>query len=271
MLQCVGTCDGPNGYCSRLCCSQAIKTALRIKEVSPGTDVFILHRDMRTYGFYERNYSQAREKGVRFIRMVEGTRPDVSANNGRLKVSVVDDILRARLNIETELLVLSSGIVPGEGNKILAQKLKLPLTQDGFFLEAHLKLRPVDFATDGIFLCGLAHSPKTAEETIAQACATAARAATVLSKPHVQLEAAISQVIDANCDGCAFCLDPCPYQAITLVEYEKDGVVKKKVKTDPAKCRGCGVCQATCPKEGITVRNYSKDMLSAMVDAALAG
>jgi heterodisulfide reductase subunit A len=271
MLQCVGPCEGPNSYCSRICCSQAVKTALRIKERSPDTDVFILHRDMRTYGFYESQYTWAREKGVRFIRMVEGTKADVSSNNGRLKVSVVDDILRARLNIETDLLVLSSGIVPNEDNKILAQKLKVPLTQDGFFLEAHLKLRPVDFATDGIYLCGLAHSPKSAEETVAQACAAAARAATVLSKPRMQLEAAVSQVIEENCDGCAYCVDPCPYHAITLVEYEKDGATKKKVVTDPAKCRGCGVCQATCPKKGIIVRNYRLDMLSAMVEAALAG
>jgi heterodisulfide reductase subunit A len=271
MIQCVGSCDEPNGYCSRLCCSQAVKTSLRIKEKSPDTDVFILHRDMRTYGFYENYYSQAREKGVRFIRMEDGTRPEVIANNGHLKVSVLDDILRARLNIETDLLVLSSGIVPGDGNKSLAQILKLPLTQDGFFLEAHLKLRPVDFSTDGIFLCGLAHSPKSMGESIAQAGAAAARAATILSKPRMQLEAAISEVVEENCDGCAYCVDPCPYQAITLVEYEKDGVLKKKVVTDPAKCRGCGVCQATCPKQGIIVRNYRLDMLSAMVDAALAG
>ena len=271
MIQCVGQDGGPNAYCSRLCCNQAVKTALKIKEQNPGTDVFILHRDMRTYGFYERQYTLAREKGVRFIRMVDGTRPEVSSQNGKLKVSVMDDVLRARLNIESDLLVLSAGIVPDEGNQILAQQLKVPLTQDGFFLEAHLKLRPVEFATDGIYLCGLAHSPKTAEETIAQASAAASRAATILSKPRLQLEGAISQVIEENCDGCAYCVDPCPYQAITLVEYEKDGVLKKKVVTDPAKCRGCGVCQATCPKKGIIVRNYTLDILSAMVDAALAG
>jgi heterodisulfide reductase subunit A len=182
----------------------------------------------------------------------------------------MDDMLKARLHIETDLLVLSTGIVPGEGNKVLAQKLKLPLTQDGFFLEAHLKLRPVDFASEGIFLCGLAHSPKTADESIAQAMAAAARAATILSKRRMELQAAISQVVDENCDGCAYCVEPCPYKAISLIEYVKDGAVKKTVDADPAKCQGCGVCQATCPKQGIFIRNFKVDQLAAMVEAALA-
>jgi len=204
-------------------------------------------------------------------RLAEGGRPQVLPVNGRVKVSLLDDILKAKLSIEADLLVLSTGIVPGEGNKDIAQKLKVPLTQDGFFLEAHMKLRPVDFATDGIFLCGLAHSPKTASESIVQASAAAARAATVLSKPRIQLEAAISQVLDENCDGCAYCVEPCPYHAISLIEYAKDGATKKTVDADPAKCRGCGVCQATCPKRGILVRNFRPDQLSAMVEAALAG
>jgi heterodisulfide reductase subunit A len=226
---------------------------------------------MRTYGFYESSYRVAREKGVRFLRLAEGSKADVVPSNGKVKVSVLDDILRAKLNIEADPLVLSTGIVPGEGNKDLAQKLKVPLTQDDFFLEAHMKLRPVEFATDGIFLCGLAHGPKTAEESIAQACAAAARAATILSKPHIQLEAAISEVVDENCDGCAYCVEPCPYEAIALIEYMKDGAVKKTVDADPSKCQGCGVCQATCPKRGIFVRNFKLDQISAMVEAALAG
>jgi len=271
MLQCVGSCEQAHGYCSRLCCAQAVKNALRIKEKSPGTSVFVLHRDMRTYGFHEARYREAREKGVRFLRLAEGSGPQVLPVNGRLKVSLLDDILKVKLSIEADLLVLSTGIVPGEGNKDIAQKLKVPLTQDGFFLEAHMKLRPVDFATDGIFLCGLAHSPKTASESIVQASAAAARAATVLSKPRIHLEAAISQVLDENCDGCAYCVEPCPYHAISLIEYAKDGATKKTVDADPAKCRGCGVCQATCPKRGILVRNFRPDQLSAMVEAALAG
>jgi heterodisulfide reductase subunit A len=269
MLQCIGFCGEPNGYCSRLCCPQAVKTALEIRKQSPETSVFIVHKDIRTYGFHEARYREARENGVRFIRMAEDTEPEVVARNGRLEVSVLDEVLRAKLIIQADLLVLSTGVVAGEGNKELAQKLKVPLNQDGFFLEAHMKLRPVEFATEGIFLCGLAHSPKTAEESIAQARASAARAATILSKSSLQLEAAISDVVDENCDGCAYCVEPCPYQAITLIEYATDGTVKKTVDSDPAKCRGCGVCQATCPKKGILIRNFSLDQLSAMVEAAL--
>jgi heterodisulfide reductase subunit A len=271
MLQCVGSSGKPNGYCSRVCCNQAIKMSLKIKEKSANTQVFILHHDMRAYGFYEAVYRQAREKGVRFIRVAEGTEPQVVTSNGKLKVSVVDDILRAKLNIDTDLVVLSTGVVPAEDNAVLAQRLRLPLTQDGFFLEAHMKLRPVDFASDGIFLCGLAHSPKMAEESVAQACAAAARAATILSKPRIKLEAAVSEVLDENCDGCAYCVEPCPYGAITLIEYVTNGTVKKTVDSDPGKCRGCGVCQATCPKRGIQVRHFRPDQLSGMVEAALAG
>ncbi len=271
MLQCVGPCGKPQGYCSRVCCGQAIKTALRIKDRRPDCNVFIVHNDMRAYGFLERRYREARERGVRFIRMAEGTDAQLISSNGRVKLSVMDDLLKASLKIETELLVLSNGIVPDEGNKKLAQTLKLPLTQEGFFLEAHLKLRPVDFPSEGIYLCGLAHGPKTADESVAQAMAAAARAATVLAKSRLELPGAISEVIDENCDGCAYCVDPCPYKAISLIEYMKDGAVKKTVDADPAKCQGCGVCQATCPKKGIIVRNFKAEQISAMVEAAISG
>ncbi len=270
MVQCTGPYSKPDGYCSRICCGQAIKTALRIKEKKPDTNIFILNHDIRTYGFNEAYYRKARDKGVRFIRMVNDTWPEVRPVNGRVSVSVIDDMLKSKLHIDTDMLVLSTAIVPDENNRTLAQKLKLPLTQEGFFLEAHLKLRPVDFASEGIFLCGLAHSPKTADESIAQALAAAASAATILSKPRIELPAAISNVVDENCDGCAYCVDPCPYKAITLIEYMKDGEIKKTVDADPAKCQGCGVCQATCPKQGVFVRNFKVEQLAAMVEAALA-
>jgi heterodisulfide reductase subunit A len=267
MLQCTGR---ELGYCSRVCCGQALKNALLIRETRPDTSVFIVYRDMRTYGFMEQRYREARERGVRFIRLAGDDDPHVSSPNGRVRMSLNDDVLKTTINLEADLLVLSTAIAPRPDTAALAQKLKLPLTQDGFFLEAHLKLRPVDFASEGIFLCGLAHGPKTADESIAQAMAAAARAATILSKERVEIQAAISQVVDENCDGCAYCVDPCPYRAITLIEYMKDGDVKKVVDTDPAKCQGCGVCQATCPKKGIFVRNFRTDQLAAMVEAALA-
>jgi len=151
----------------------------------------------------------------------------------------------------------------------LAQMLKVPLNQDRFFLEAHLKLRPVDFATEGVFLCGLAHSPKGLHETIAQATAAASRAATILAKDSLVPESAISEVTDENCDGCAYCIEPCPYHALTLIEYVRGGQIKKTVETNEALCKGCGVCQATCPKDGILVRHYKLSQIAAAVEAAL--
>ncbi|MBG7617586.1 MAG: CoB--CoM heterodisulfide reductase iron-sulfur subunit A family protein, partial [Chloroflexi bacterium] len=160
MIQCVGSRDEEHPYCSRICCVQAIKNALKIKEQNPETSVFVLYRDIRAYSLNESEYTRARENGVRFLRFEDEEKPKVSAEGDSIKVSLRDPILDAKLNIKTDLLVLSAGIVPNEGNDELSKKLKLPLTEDKFFLEAHIKLRPVDFATDGIFLCGLAHSPK---------------------------------------------------------------------------------------------------------------
>ncbi len=269
MIQCTGSREESRVYCSRIYCSQGIKNALKIKEKSPDTNVFVLYRDLRAYGFIEADYRKARDKGVIFIRYEADEKPEVSPDNGRLKISVNDPILNAKININGDLLVLAAATIPRDGNKDLAQKLKLPLTEDDFFLEAHMKLRPVDFASEGIFLCGLAHSPKLIDESIALASAAAARASTILSKQQIELEAAISEVLDVNCDGCAYCIDPCPYDAITLIEYMKDGAVKKTVESNPAKCRGCGVCMATCPKLGIFVRNFRPEQISAMVNAAL--
>ena len=166
---------------------------------------------------------------------------------------------------------LAAAIVPGEGADKVGQLYKVPLNQDKFFLEAHMKLRPVDFATDGVFMCGLAHCPKSAEESIAQADAAAARAATILSKDEIEIDAVISEIVDENCDGCAYCIDPCPYGALTLIEYMSSGSIKKTVQRDGALCKGCGVCQATCPKKGVFIRSFRLEQLGAMVDAALMG
>ena len=269
MIQCVGSREKDRPYCSRVCCSQAVKNALKIKESNPQANVVILYRDVRTYGFREADYRRAREKGVIFLRYTEETKPRLEGRNGTLDVTLREPILGKELTIPAGLVVLSPAIVPDEGNKDLAQMLKVPLTQDGFFLEAHMKLRPVDFATDGIFVCGLAHSPKSLEEAIAQASAAAARACTILSKDEIELEATLSQVIDENCDGCAYCIDPCPYKAITLLDYVSDGSIKKTVEVDESACKGCGVCQATCPKKGIFVRGFKLEQIAAQVAAAL--
>jgi heterodisulfide reductase subunit A len=269
MIQCVGSRDETRPYCSRVCCSEAIKNAIIIKDKHPETNVYILYRDVRTYGLLEQYYTQARKKGVRFIRYEEDKKPEVSASNGSFKVSCVDPVLNAPITIESDLVVLAAAIEPGPTLSEVGKLYKLSLNQDKFFLEAHMKLRPVDFATDGVFMCGLAHCPKSVEESIAQANAAAARASTILSKEEIELEATISEVVDENCDGCAYCIDPCPYNALTLIEYMYKGGIKKTVERDAALCKGCGVCQATCPKKGIFIRSFKLEQISAMVEAAL--
>jgi heterodisulfide reductase subunit A len=269
MIQCVGSRDGEHPYCSRVCCAEAIKNALRIKMFSPETHVYVLYRDIRTYGFRETYYTQARQKGVIFVRYEEESKPEVSGNGAGLHVSVLDPTLGMRMKIAADLVVLSAGIHPHESNRQIAQFLKVPINSEGFFLEAHMKLRPVDFMTGGVFLCGLAHSPKTIEESILQAQAAAARAASVLAQDTLEMEANISEVIDEACDGCAYCVDTCPFKAITLLEYMWQGSVKKVVETNEATCKGCGCCQATCPKKGVLIRGFTLDQIGAQIRAAL--
>ncbi len=269
MIQCVGSRDEERPYCSRICCRQAVKNAIRLKKKKPSAAVFVLYRDIRTYGFSEEHYKKAREMGVIFLRYEADRKPTVDASGGRLVVTTRDPILDADVGIEADLVALSAAVVPRPDAKELAQHLKVPLNANGFFLEAHLKLRPVDFATDGIYLCGLAHSPKTAPESISQAAGAAGRACTILSRDRIELDAALSRPIDELCDGCAYCIDPCPYKAIKLVEYKWQGDVKKTVEVDEAKCKGCGVCMATCPKKAIMVRHYKLEQIAAMVEAAL--
>ncbi len=269
MIQCVGSRDKERPYCSRVCCTEAVKNALKIKQQNPNANVYVLYRDIRTYGFRESYYSKAREQGVVFLRYEEDRKPEVKKNDGRLDVTVYSPLLERDIRIEADLVVLSAGIVPDHGNQEIAQLLKTPRNQDGFFLEAHMKLRPVDFATDGVFVCGLAHAAKSIEESIIQAQAAAARASAILSKDYVELEGTISSVVDENCDGCAYCVDPCPYKALTLIEYIRAGSFKKTIEVNESLCKGCGTCQATCPKGGIVVRGFKPEQLAAQVAAAL--
>jgi heterodisulfide reductase subunit A len=269
MIQCVGSRDDERPYCSRICCSESVKNALKIKELSPETNVYVMFRDVRTYGFRESYYTKARQQNVVFMRYDENKKPEVSKNGNGLQVEIFDQTLEMPIEIAADLVVLSTGIVADKGNEEIGKFLKVPLNKEGFFLEAHMKLRPVDFATDGVYLCGLAHSAKATEESIIQAQAAASRAATVLSQDSIELEANISQVIDESCDGCAYCVEPCPYQAITLIEYMREGAVKKTVDVDETACKGCGCCMATCPKKGIFVRGFKLEQIGAQVNAAL--
>lgn len=270
-IQCVGSRIPERPYCSRLCCGQAIKNALKLKELNPKADIYILYRDVRAYGLIENYYREARLKGITFIRYDLESKPDVKSNGQKILISVMDKALGRMIEINTDLLILAPAILPSSDNKRISELYKVATNEDGFFLEAHMKLRPVDFATDGVFLCGLAHYPKPIDETIAQAQAAAARAATILSKPAIELEAATSVVVDDICDGCAFCVDTCPFNALKLIEYMRDGGVKKIVEANESLCKGCGSCQATCPKRGIYIKHFRLDQLECMIESALVG
>jgi heterodisulfide reductase subunit A len=269
MIQCVGSRDENYKWCSRLCCNVAVKNALKLKEQHPESKIYVLYKDIRTYGFKEDFYKKAQEQGVLFINYDDDAKPQVAANGGKLKVTFKDPTSGEDVEIPSDYVVLSAGTHPNEDNEELQKMLKVTLNKYKFFLEAHMKLRPVDFATEGVFLAGLAHGPKGIDESISQAYGAVARAATVLAKDKMEIDPTISFVIDENCDGCAYCVDPCPYQAITLIEYMKNGSVKKTVQVNEAACKGCGVCMATCPKKGIVVKGFRLDQLTAMVDAAL--
>jgi len=265
MIQCVGSRNEERPNCSRICCAQAVKNALKIKELSPETDVFVLYKDIRTYAFTEDHYRQAASKGVLFIRYDDKNKPRFTQENGKLNILVWEPVVKAWVPVEPDLLVLSVATIPNPDNERIAKMLKVPLTKDGFFLEAHMKLRPVDFATEGVFLCGLAHSPKFIEESISQACAAAARAATILSKKALEVEGAIANVDEDLCSGCRICESVCEYSALEM--REKEGKLRAHVLE--ALCKGCGVCGSSCPTGSISMLHFTDDQILAQVRAAL--
>jgi heterodisulfide reductase subunit A len=265
MIQCVGSRNEERPNCSRICCAQAVKNALKIKELSPETDVYVLYKDVRTYGFKEDYYRDAASKGVLFIRYDDGIKPEVSQENGRLQTSFFEPVFNEWIKIEPDLVVLSVATIPNPDNKRIAEMLKVPLTHEGFFLEAHMKLRPVDFATDGVFLCGMAHSPKFIDESIAQACASAARAATVLSKKALEMEGSIANVNEDLCGGCRICEALCEYGAIEM----KENSGKLRSHIIEALCKGCGVCGSACPTGAINMGHFTDKQILAQIRAAL--
>jgi heterodisulfide reductase subunit A len=223
---------------------------------------------MRTYGKREDLYKKARDAGISFIRYALDDLPRVEDAEGKIRITVKDQVLQGPVEIVADILALASAIVPHD-NTPLAQLYKVALNAEGFFSQAHVKMRPVDCATYGLYLAGLCQYPKPFEDCIAQGLATASRASTILSRDKLQLESILSKPVDENCDGCAFCIEPCPYNAITLLEYMKEGDVKKTVEVNEVLCQGCGSCMATCPKQGINVAGFSMDQLGAQVEAAL--
>ncbi len=269
-IQCVGSREGDDMYCSKVCCTHSVQTAIELKKEDPKRNIFILYRDMRTYGQREALYRQARKMGVVFINYELHGKPEVEDNGQTIGVKVWDHVLHRPLKIEADMVILASAIRPKDNARDLAKIFKVPVDNDGFFLEAHAKLRPVDFSTDGLFVAGLAHYPKPIEESVAQALAAASRAATLLSKVDISLDAIKATVDKENCDGCALCIDVCPYNAISLVTNGGEGSSEKLVAINKAQCKGCGLCQGTCPKRGVHVAGFTMKQISSQIRAALA-
>jgi heterodisulfide reductase subunit A len=264
-IQCVGSRDDNRPYCSRICCTAAVSQAVWLKRQKPDMQVFVLYRDMRTYGEREVLYKQARELGVIFIRYSLQRKPVVAAAGDGLAITVFDPVLQQDVVIEADYLSLSTAIVPAAGEKI-AELYKVPLNEDKFFMEAHAKLRPVDFATDGIFLCGLAHYPKAMDESIAQAMAAASRAATVLAKDAIRIPPTVSQIDVDKCIGCGLCAEICPFGAIALDEVTGKGY---RARTISASCKGCGLCAASCPQRAIDMLHFRHSQIGATVCAVV--
>ena len=263
MIQCVGSRNQENPNCSKVCCQSAVKNALHIKELQPDAQIFILYRDIRTYGFLEDYYTEARKKGILFFRYESEDPPVVESSDAGVMVTFKDSILDRSLRVSADLLALSAGMV-AEDTEELASIIKLARNPEGYFMEAHVKLRPVDMATEGIFVCGTAHSPKFLSESIAQALAAASRAATYLAKDHLTLSAVTARVNAELCASCLICVRSCPYGVPAINE---DGVSE----IDDALCHGCGVCAAECPAKAIELNWYEDNQLLSKVDALLEG
>ena len=263
MIQCAGSRGDDLAYCSKKCCNDAVKNALKIKEINPESQVVVLYRDLRTYGYAEDAYREAREKGVLFIPYSLENMPRLSAAGKAPKVSFYDPILRDDVSLSPDLLVLSTGIVP-HGTDELSKLLKVPVNADKFYLEAHVKLRPVELPVSGVYVCGLAHSPQPVEEIIVQAQAAAAKAAIPLVKGHVSVEPTVSTVDQELCIGCGLCEALCPYKAIRTF---KDENKKRKAETITASCTGCGICASHCPVFAISMGGFTDEQINAQIEA----
>ncbi len=263
MIQCVGSRNETSPNCSRICCQAAVKNALHIKKDNPETDVYVLYRDIRTYGLLEDYYTEARQLGVLFFRFEADDPPVVDTVDGKVTVTFKDHVLGRYLQATPDLVTLSAGMVP-EDTEELASIVKLARTPEGHFMEAHVKLRPVDMATEGIFVCGTAHSPKLLPESIAQAYAAASRATTFLSQPHLKLSGVTAHVNPDNCASCLICVRSCPYG---VPKINADGVSE----IDEALCQGCGVCTAECPAKTIELAWYEDEQLLCKVESLLEG
>ncbi len=262
MIQCVDSREEPRNYCSRVCCSSALKNGLYLKEQNPEIEVYVLYRDIMAYGFLETYYTKARQAGVVFIQYEVSDKPRVDVDNGRIAVGVTDPILGREVVIESDLLVLSTGIVPNDQGKI-EEIFEVETDQDGFFQEAEYKWRPVDFIKEGVFTCGIAHSPRSVTETIAMSEAAAQRALRILSSESVMAGSTVAEVHYSLCSLCEMCIAACPYGARWRDEDEE------KILVDELACQGCGSCAAVCPNSASVLRGYLDQQMFSVIDAAL--
>ena len=263
MIQCVGSRNEDFSNCSRVCCQTAVKNALHIKDLNPETNVYILYRDIRTYAMLENHYREARRRGVIFSRFDRDDPPQVELTGEGLLVTFKDHVLQRQIMVSANLLALSAGM-RAEDTEELASIVKLPRNQDGYFMEAHVKLRPVDMPSDGMFVCGTAHSPQLISESISQSMAAASRASTFLSQPEITLSVVTAKVDQERCASCLVCVKSCPYD---VPKINEDGVSE----IDEALCRGCGICAAECPAKVIELNWYEDDQIMSKVDALLEG
>ncbi len=266
MIQCVGSRDDQRPYCSKFCCSRAIDNGLRLKESNPEAQIYILYRDIMTYGFKEEYYLKAREQGIIFLDYDPEAKPRVDRRNGQLEVVVADRLLNKDVVVCPDLLVLSTGMDPEE-HAFLAESLHLPVSANGFLQEMNVKFKPVEFLRSGIFLCGLAHSPRTLSESITQAYGVASKAVAILSKKTIVPIRHFSRVDEDICDGCGICVSTCEYKAIELVPGDPDG---QRARITEGLCLGCGCCVAACPCGAIEQTSYSRDQTLAVIRAALS-
>ena len=266
-IQCVGSREPEHPYCSKVCCTHSLKSALYLKELNPDLECIILYRDIRAYGTRETLYQEARSKGVLFVRYDPDHKPRVEKDDrGNLQVKILDHVLGQEIILDADLVGLASAILP-QDNSPLAQLCKVPVNEDGFFMEAHAKLRPVDFSTDGIFVAGLAHYPKPIEESITQALAAASRAGVVLSQNFIEAEGVVSHINEEFCRGCGKCAEICTYKAVELITNETGLTV---ARVNEAVCKGCGPCAVVCPTGAAGLRHFNDGQVLKMLEAALA-
>jgi len=262
-IQCVGSRIKERPYCSKVCCTHSVLNALKLKEINPQVDVYVVYRDMRTYGLREDLYREARAKGILFIRYDDNKELRVNEDKEDLQVLFTSYVLNREMEIRPDLLILATAIVPPKENPV-ANLFKVPVNSDGFFVEAHVKLRPIDFSTDGVFVCGLAHSPKPIDESIAHGLGAAARSVTLLSQKEMSGNAIVASINPESCVGCQGCLKVCPYEAIRYLED------KSICEINEAICKGCGACAATCPSASAQLKRFTSKQIYAQIEKAMA-